>query len=49
MAKHRCMGHSVNGAHFTGRKAGKRVRRKGTTRKMRRMKRGGHVDKYGEG
>lgn len=49
MAKHRTSGHSVNSFHFTGPKAGKRIRRKGKkglSHKQRRAKRGKHVNKY---
>ncbi len=48
MQRHRKSGHTVNVEHFTGKKAGKKVRRKGKelTRKMRRMKRGKHINKY---
>lgn len=46
MKRHYKSGHAVNIAHFTGTKGGKRVRRKGLTRKMRKMKRGTHVNKY---
>lgn len=34
MSKHRKSGHVVNGSHFTGKKRGKRVRRK--SKKKRR-------------
>lgn len=40
------IGHRVNEKHFTGKKAGKKVRRKGTTRKQRKLKRGTHRNKY---
>ncbi len=48
MRRHGKHGHPVNVLHFTGTKGGKRVRRKGKglNRKMRRMKRGKHVNKY---
>jgi len=50
MSKHRKSGHTPGPDHFTGRKAGKKIRRKGRrgkmTRKMRRAKRGKHVNKY---
>jgi hypothetical protein len=46
MGKHRKSGSSTNSNHFTGAKGGKRVRRKGTTKKERRVKRKAHVNKY---
>lgn len=50
MQRHRRTGHNVNVEHFTGKKAGKKVRRKGKglTRKMRRMKREKHINKYAD-
>ena len=51
MRRHGRSGHAVNSIHFTGQKKGKKIRRigKGLTRKMRRMKRGKHVNKYKKG
>ena len=48
MERHGKSGHTVNDKHFTGPKAGKRVRRigKGLTRKERKIKRGKHKNKY---
>ena len=46
IAKHRISGHTVNSAHFTGPTKGKRIRRKGKSRKEKEMKRGTHVNKY---
>ncbi len=46
MSKHRKSGHTVNSSHFTGTKRGKRIRRKGISRKERQMKRSKHVNKY---
>lgn len=46
MSKHRKSG-TIPKA-FTGKKAGKRVRRKGLTRKQRKAKRGTHVNKQRE-
>lgn len=43
MSKHRKSG-TIPKA-FTGKNAGKRIRRKGLTRKQRRAKRGTHVNK----
>lgn len=47
MKKHAQSGHSVNNSHFTGVKVGKKVRRKGTTRKQRKLNRHSHINKYG--
>lgn len=48
MKKHGISGHTVNNNHFTGRKGGTgaRIRRKGLTRKQRRMNQGIHINKY---
>ena len=45
-SKHYKSGHTVNSKHFTGTKAGKRVRRKGLSRKERKLKRRKHINKY---
>lgn len=44
MNKHRTSGPAS--LHMTGPRAGKRVRRKGSTRKQRRQVRGTHVNRY---
>jgi hypothetical protein len=51
MRRHGRSGHTVNSSHFTGQKKGKKIRckGKGLTQKMRRMKRGKHVNKYKKG
>ncbi len=49
LRKHRRTGHKPNSDHFTGKKSGKRVRRKGkrnSSRKSRLLKMGTHEDKY---
>lgn len=44
MPKHRKAGHTPK--NFTGKRGGKSIKRKGTTRKLRRLRRGTHVNKY---
>jgi len=50
MRKHRTSGHAPGPDHFTGKKAGKKTRRKGkngfVTRKMRQMRRKTANNKY---
>ena len=48
MRRHRKSGHTVSEVHFTGKKGGKKQRRKGKelTKKQRKMKRGMHTSKY---
>ena len=46
MSKHRKSGKSVNEKHFTGKKGGKPVRRKGLSRKQRKINNGTHNNKY---
>lgn len=48
-SKHRKSGEVVTHTHFTGKKGGKRVRRKGKrglTRKQRRLIKGSHVSQF---
>jgi hypothetical protein len=51
MTKHGKSGKVHTFHHFTGKKAGVKVRRKGKglTRKQRAAKRGTHINKYGQG
>lgn len=44
MSKHRKSGHTPSS--FTGRKSGKRKRRKGSTRKQRKAKLNSHKNRY---
>lgn len=46
MSKHRKSGHANSFRNFTGPKVGKRVRRKGTTRKQRQANLGTHENRY---
>lgn len=50
LSKHRKKGKGVGSAHFTGKKGGKKVKRKGKglNKKQRRKKRGTHKNKYAE-
>lgn len=44
--KHGQSGKASNYNHFMGKKAGKPLKRKGTTRKQRKVKHGTHINKY---
>lgn len=46
LSKHRKSGKVHNQNHFTGKTGGKRIRRKGLTRKQRRLNRGTHINKF---
>jgi hypothetical protein len=44
--KHGKSGIPTKSTHFTGVSKGSKVRRKGSTRKQRKMNRGTHINKY---
>jgi hypothetical protein len=46
LQKHRKSGVVHNCEHFTGKKGGKQIKRKGSTKKQRRKKHGTHQNKY---
>lgn len=47
LSKHRKQGKSVNTTHFTGKKGGKRRRRRGLTHKQRKLNKT-HTNKFKE-
>lgn len=46
MKKHARSGHAVNSNHFTGMKGSDTDRKRKSSRRMRKMKRGTHINKY---
>jgi hypothetical protein len=46
MRKHGKSGKTVNSQHFTGKSGSTKVRKKGDSRKKRKLKRGTHKNKY---